>query len=149
MRSHPFQCIARRILKEFFLKGRTPLTLLSVFVLGCSIGPDRGSFELEKGQELLLAKDENAIEEFRGREGVVEVIEGKKEGRHYLVVEKGRFNSRSKEGGTDGGTADLKEVDASKVKVNGKKLRSPELPESDPASGFELPDIFDIFTRVY
>jgi hypothetical protein len=105
--------------------------------------------ELSEGNELLRVRKDVDVQDLRQSQHVIEVIEGAESGDHLLIVKSAATDSLPSELQGLEAKGRVEQVQASEVRIDPKEIGPGDIPKSDPPSGLDLPDIFDIFTRVY
>jgi len=99
------------------------------------------------GNELLRVEGIKAdqVQKRLAAEGAeVRVVDSKADGERILLIEKGTSDS------LPGSIRKLqKNADLERVGPSASKVSTSDLTDKKPASGMDLPDIFDIFTRIY
>ncbi len=140
--------LVSKVIRPFIsFSFQTPLSLLLIFILGCSIEPERQNegYDPEEGT-LFRVEASCELKSLRQDPRVVQVIEAQGGKAHLVLLKDGdapiphSLKKLEKKG--------IEQIEAFQGK-GGRKEGIPDIPQPDASSGIDLPDIFDIFTRVY
>lgn len=131
---------------------RRTLFLGIVLLLSCTTDPDTEQQQDPSTAELIRVEgvgEKELQKRFKGKGAKVHILDSKQDGVLLLLIEKGDRDSLPTPLRKLQGKASLERIEPSSAELPEQSSVPTDLTGTESPSGMDLPDIFDIFTRIY